>query len=146
MENLPNYFWLIALTVFVICAVAFAYGLLILIKLAKEIRGGGDKREVTITDDCICKSDFEKFADKNDEVHGQIFAKLGGVERGVEERLTRRLESIALADKESRLQMHMEMTALTKQVAAQGANLETTNLCVVRMDGKLDRLIERRLT
>lgn len=117
---------------------------LLLIKMAREIRGTDHKREVTITDDCVCRSEFEELKGDNKREHENLFSKLGGVERGVEQRLNQRLDKIESDSKDSRRRLHDDVTSIAKDVAALQSESKLTNQRIIQVDTKLDRLIERK--
>lgn len=89
------------------------------------------------------RSEFDRHVEADSQEHKDIFRKLGGVERGVEERLTRRLEQMAQQDKESRRNMHEEIGQLQKDVSALKATSEITNQTLAILGTKFDRLLER---
>lgn len=89
-------FWLGAALVglFVILLVAIAWGLLVLLKLGAEIRGTSNNRSVTIAEDCVCKSEFEKHVEANERAHKDLFSKIGGVERGTRHEIDGKFETL----------------------------------------------------
>ena len=122
---------------------------LICIKLFKEFKGGENKREVTLTDDCVCKKEFKEFQDYNRDEHNNLFKKIGGVERGghaavegVENKLMQRLEGMASQDKQSRAEMHKEIGNLAREVSSIQTAVDLTAQRTVEVNNKLDRIIE----
>jgi hypothetical protein len=72
-----------------------------------------------------------------------LHARIGGTERGVERRLTDRINAVEAKDAESRRTLHLEVGTISRQVAKLEANDETNTTRLVQMDAKIDRLIER---
>lgn len=97
------------------------------------------KREVTFAADLVDKKEFEKALNENKEVHNQLFAKLGGTQRGVEDRIQKYEAAADL----SRARMHEEIGDIGREVSTIAANTETNTQRLAQMDGKIDRLGER---
>ena len=72
----------------------------------------------------------------------ELFARIGGAERGLESRLTARIDKFETESKESRLLMHQEISAIGNDVAALKKEAELANQRAFQMDSKIDRLIE----
>jgi len=101
------------------------------------------KTEVSFTGTPTDKKEFDKHVAENKQAHEQLFAKIGGAERGLEQRMTARLEkceSEAIAS--SRL-VHAEFSKVGTDVAALKSALEANIALCVRLDSKMDRLMER---
>jgi hypothetical protein len=76
-------------------------------------------------------------------VHDQLFNRISGVERGVEARVTAKLQKSEDEGKETRRAMHQELTSIGNDVAALKKEAELSNQRACLMDAKIDRLIER---
>src|SRR5579863_2748266 len=53
------------------------------------------RREVSFVGTPVDKKDFDRFVEANDDAHERIFAKIGGVERGANDRLDKRMAEVA---------------------------------------------------
>ena len=101
------------------------------------------KREVTFTGTPVDKKEFEKHQRENKDEHDRIFAKLGGVERGVENRLNAKLDVMATESKADREKLHFRINPIEGEICALREASETNTTRLMQMDGKIDRLIER---
>ena len=102
------------------------------------------KREVSFAGEPLDRKDFDKHLSENAAVHNQLFARIGGVERGLESRLTARIDKFETESKESRLLMHQNISAIGNDVAALEKEAELANQRAFQMDSKIDRLIETK--
>jgi len=91
----------------------------------------------------VDKKEFDKHVEDNKEEHEKIFAKLGGVERGVEGRLNAKLDAMAAESKNDREKLHFRINPIEGEICALRQASETNTAHLVQMDGKIDRLIER---
>jgi hypothetical protein len=89
------------------------------------------------------KKEFEKHQRENKDEHEKIFAKLGGVERGVENRLNAKLDAMQAESKTDREKLHFRINPIEGEICALREASETNTTRLVQMDGKIDRLIER---
>jgi hypothetical protein len=80
---------------------------------------------------------------ENTAVHNQLFARIGGAERGLESRLAARMDKFETESLESRRLMHQDISAIGNDVAALKKEAELANQRSLQMDAKIDRLIER---
>jgi hypothetical protein len=101
------------------------------------------KREVSFAGEPVDKKDFDHLAAENAAVHDQLFAKIGGVERGLDGRLAGRLDKFEAEAIGSRRLMHQNISAIGNDVAALKKEAELANQRAFQMDAKIDRLIER---
>jgi len=101
------------------------------------------KREVSFTGTPVDKKEFEKHQRENKDEHEKIFAKLGGVERGVETRLNAKLDGMQAESKTDREKLHFRINPIEGEICALREASETNTTRLVQMDGKIDRLIER---
>jgi hypothetical protein len=102
------------------------------------------RREVSFAGEPVDRKEFDKHLAEDAAVHSQLFAKIGGAERGVESRLGSRLEKGESDARELRRLVHLEMTAIGNDVAALKKEAELANQRAFQMDSKIDRLIERK--
>jgi hypothetical protein len=101
------------------------------------------KVQVTFAGTPVDKKEFEKHVERDDMEFDNLHARIGGTERGVERRLTDRINAVEAKDAESRRTLHLEVGTISRQVAKLEANDETNTTRLVQMDAKIDRLIER---
>lgn len=90
------------------------------------------------------REEFNRHVIVDDSVHKDLFHKLGGAERGLENRLTAKIKEFDGDAKESRAEMHRQIGEVSNEVSSLKTHCELTNQRVVQIDGKLDRLIERK--
>jgi len=128
---------------------AWVYALATIIQIASTIAilvtiNSKQKREITFAGEPLDRKDFDKHVAENAVVHHQLFAKIGGAERGLESRLAARMDKFETESKESRLLMHQDISAIGNDVAALKKEAELANQRSCQMDSKIDRLIERQ--
>jgi hypothetical protein len=128
------------------CAAFAIWMLLLILKLGDRIRGekANPPNEQLGQSHQHLRADFDKHENEDRREHENIFKKLGGIERGVEERLTAKLTLMANEDKASRGKMHDQITDLNAKVSALDERSDLINQRTVQIDGKIDRLIERK--
>jgi ABC-type nickel/cobalt efflux system permease component RcnA len=102
-----------------------------------------NRTEVTFTGTPVDKKEFEKHQQENKEEHDRIFAKLGGVERGVEGRFNARLDAMLAEAKSDREKLHFRINPIEGEICALREASETNTTRLVQMEAKIDRLIER---
>jgi hypothetical protein len=127
---------------------AWVYALATIIQIASTIAilvtiNSKQKREITFAGEPVDRKDFDKHVADNAAVHNQLFAKIGGAERGLESRLATRMDRFETESKESRLLMHQDINAIGNDVSALKKEAELANQRSLQMDAKIDRLIER---
>ena len=127
---------------------AWVYALATIIQIASTIAilitiNSKQKREVTFAGEPVDRKEFDKYAAENAIIHNQLFAKIGGAERGLESRLAARMDKFEMESKESRQLMHQDISAIGNDVAALKKEAELANQRSLQMDAKIDRLIER---
>lgn len=89
------------------------------------------------------RGEFEKHTVDDKREHENIFKKVGGVERGVEERLNERLDKIETDSKDSRRRIHNDITTIVKDVSGLQTSSTMQNQQMMQMDGKINRILER---
>ncbi len=102
------------------------------------------KTEVTFTGTPTDKKDFDKHVAENKQAHEQLFAKIGGAERGLEQRTATRLEKFEAEAITSRRLMHADLGKVSADVSGLKSALEGNTALCARLDNKIDRLIERQ--
>jgi hypothetical protein len=127
---------------------AWVYALATIIQIASTIAilvtiNSKQKREITFAGEPVDRKDFDKHVAEDAAVHNQLFAKIGGAERGLESRLATRMDRFETESKEARLLMHQDINAIGNDVAALKKEAELANQRSLQMDAKIDRLIER---
>jgi len=127
---------------------AWVYGLATVIQIGSTIAvlitiNSKQKREVTFPGEPVDRKDFDKQMAENAAIHSQLFARIGGAERGLEFRLAARMDRFETESKESLRLMREYISAIGNDVAALKKEASLTNQRSVQMDAKIDRLIER---
>lgn len=102
------------------------------------------RREISFAGEPLDRKEFDRMVAENTAAHDQLFAKIGGVERGVESRLAGRMDKFEAESRESRQIMHLNIGAIGNDVAALKKEAELANQRSFQMDAKIDRLIERQ--
>jgi hypothetical protein len=102
------------------------------------------RREVSFAGEPVDRKDLDKHLAENAAVHSQLFARIGGAERGLECRLASRMDKFETDSKESRRLMHQDISAIGNDVAALKKEAELANQRAFQMDSKIDRLIESK--
>jgi hypothetical protein len=75
------------------------------------------RREVSFAEEPLEKAEFEKHVQWDKEIHNQLFAKLGGTERGVKAELLARLDKYEEQSTDSRREIHQRLDELLKAVS-----------------------------
>jgi hypothetical protein len=101
------------------------------------------RREISFSGTPVDKRDCQELMTQCHAVHDQLFNRISGVERGVEARVTAKLQKSEDEGKETRRAMHQELTSIGNDVAALKKEAELSNQRACLMDAKIDRLIER---
>ncbi len=102
------------------------------------------RREVSFAGEPVDRKEFDKHVAENAAIHSQLFAKIGGAERGLEARVMTRLDKTEKDSRELRQLVHHEITAIGNDVASLKKEAELANQRACQMDSKIDRLIERK--
>ena len=90
------------------------------------------KREIYFAGEPLDRKDFEKHVTENNQVHTQLFAKIGGAERGLESRLAARMDRIESESKESLHLMHQDLSAIGNDVDPR-SHILTGSILIDRM-------------
>jgi hypothetical protein len=102
------------------------------------------RREVSFAGEPVDRKEFDRHVNEDMTVHSQLFARIGGAERGIESRLTVRLDKTEAEAAELRRLVHQELVAVGNDVAGLKKAAELANQRACLMDAKIDRLIERK--
>jgi hypothetical protein len=126
----------------------WVYALAIIIQIASTLAilitiNSKQRREVSFAGEPVDRKEFDKHVAENAALHAQLFAKIGGAERGLETRLAARMDKLETESKESLHLMYRGISAIGNDVAALKKETELANQRTMQMDGKIDRLIER---
>jgi len=114
------------------------------------------RREVSFGFIPAAKEEFDKHVAWNQKEHDNLFAKLGGLERGVSAKiqtlsrewrdvLNDKVFELIRASDEGRQRLQEQAGSLAREVGELSAANELLNQRLAQMDAKLDRLIERAL-
>ncbi len=127
---------------------AWVYALATVIQIVSTIAilitiNSKQKREISFAGETVERKEFDKHVAENSLVHQQLFAKIGGVERGLESRLASRMDKFETESEDSRRLFHRDISAIGNDVAALKKEAELANQRSLQMDAKIDRLIER---
>jgi hypothetical protein len=76
---------------------------------------------------------FEDHAEQNQREHEHLFARLGGLDRGLRAEMKQDTDGL-----------HDKINSVGREVSEHSATLELQNQRLAQIDAKLDRLIERR--
>jgi hypothetical protein len=126
----------------------WVYALAIIIQIASTLAilitiNSKQRREVSFAGEPVDRKEFDKHVAENAAIHTQLFAKIGGAERGLESRLAARMDKLETESKESLHLMYQGISAIGNDVAALKKETQLANQRSMQMDGKIDRLIER---
>jgi outer membrane murein-binding lipoprotein Lpp len=94
----------------------------------------------------VDKQEFDQQVQENKEDHDKLFSRIGGVERGLEARMTARIDKFETDANTTRRLMHKDIEQIGHDTAALKKEAEIANQRMFQMDGKIDRLIERQNT
>lgn len=84
---------------------------------AKGIFTRSQKREVSFETDFTPQKDFDRLVTTNNAEHAQLFSKIGGVERGANERMDEIAAASERANQESREKLHQRINRISIGVA-----------------------------
>jgi len=76
---------------------------------------------------------FDDHAEQNQREHEHLFARLGGLDRGLRAEMKQDTDGL-----------HEKINSVGREVSEHSATLELQNQRLAQIDAKLDRLIERR--
>ena len=130
----------------VVILVGLVMGARAVIGLWRDLQkpSGPEQREVKMMASAVERSVFEAHVVKNEREHENIFSKLGGVDRGGQERLEKKFEQLRNERTHDMEQLHSDLGQVSNKVSALDKMTELQNQRLAQMDTKLDRLIERK--
>jgi hypothetical protein len=91
------------------------------------------RREVSFGFEPASKENFDRLVEDNEVEHRDMFARIGGVDRGNSAKISQEITLV-----------HNRVNALEKSVGGLEMSAELTNQRLSQIDSKIDRLIERR--
>jgi len=122
----PGEIWMICLTAAMVIIMALGT----FIKKA-EVRVE-QPLDIKLVETLVSKEDFKELVRKNDEVHEQLFSKIGGVDRGAASKISSEI-----------LQVHQRVNAIEKSIGGLETSTNIQGQRMAQMHSKIDRLIER---
>ena len=117
-EALQIGLWVIAATA-VLQAVGAA------LSIARFFVNRAEKRQVSISQDVVLRPDFDAHVAENRHEHEKLFAKLGGLERGINAHLNNELKSLRAESHEDSRTLRQELNEVARKVSG----LEATTRC-----------------
>lgn len=113
------------------------------------------KREVNFAFEPASREEFDKHVEWNRREHENLFAKIGGVERGSNGRMAElnkewhalvesKFVALLGADNEARGKIHARINTIEKELGGVASGMTIQNQQLARIDSKLDRLSEKR--
>jgi hypothetical protein len=129
--------WVIAGTA-VLQAVGAAIG------IGKFFGNRSERRQVTISPEMVTRPDFEAHLAEDRHEHEKLFARVGGMEHGLQSQFSGELKAAreeGLADIRA---LHQEMNEVARKVSGLEATSALQNQRLAEISAKLDRVIERQ--
>jgi len=106
-------------------------------------KGPTEKREVTISLTAVERPVFEEHVRDNRREHENLFAKVGGVERGTMAKLDKSFNELRAERALDMNTIHTKTNEIGREVSGLKASNELQNQQLARMDAKIDRILER---
>ncbi len=114
------------------------------------------KREITFSFEPASKEEFTAHVERNQKEHDQIFARIGGAERGLGQKveamdtdwhqfIEQKFATMIATDHASRTEIHKRINALEKDTAGTRAAVELQTGQLGRLDKKIDEMPDRIL-
>ena len=127
--------------VIVFCLVG---GLRQMIGLWRDFQKGPiEKREITLSLTAVERPVFEEHVRDNKREHENLFAKVGGVERGTMAKLDKSFNELRAERALDMNTIHSKTNEIGREVSGLKASNELQNQQLARMDAKIDRILER---
>jgi hypothetical protein len=136
-ESMQIGVWLIAGTA-VLQAANAAIG------VARFFTNRSERRQVTISPGLVSRPEFETHVNEDRHEHEKLFARLGGMERGLHEQFNNELKAAreeGLADIRA---LHQEINEVARKVSGLEATNTIQSQRLAEISAKLDRVIERQ--
>ena len=126
----------------VIAATAILQAVGAALSIARFFINRAEKREVSISPEAVLRPDFDTHVAENRHEHENLFAKIGGLERGINAHLNNELKSLRADSHEDSRTLRQELNEVARKVSS----LEATNTLqtqrLAEINAKLDRVIE----
>ena len=132
------------LGLWVIAATAVLQALGAALSIAKFFINRAEKRQVSISPEVVLRPDFDAHVAENRHEHENLFAKLGGMERGLNAHLNSELKSLREERREDSRALHQELNDVARKVSGLEATNTLQNQRLAEINAKLDRVIERQ--
>ena len=114
------------------------------LSIARMLLNRSERRHITISPDVVARPDFEAHSLENKHEHENLFAKLGGMERGVNAHLNAELKSLRDERRADVHALHTELNEVAKKVSGLEATNGLQSQRLAEINAKLDRVIERQ--
>ncbi len=114
------------------------------LSIARFFINRAEKRQVTIHPDVVARPDFDAHVADNKREHENLFAKLGGVERGLNAHFNGELKTLREEWREDIRGLHYELNEVAKKVSGLEATNTLQSQRLAEINAKLDRVIERQ--
>jgi len=128
----------------VIAATAVLQALGAALSIAKFFINRAEKREVSISPEVVLRPDFDAHVAENRHAHENLFAKIGGRERGINAHLNNELKSLREESREESRALREEVNDVARKVSGLEAANTLQNQRLAEINAKLDRVIERQ--
>src|SRR5437667_1752254 len=128
----------------VIAATAVLQALGAALSIARFFINRAEKRQVSISPEVVLRPDFDAHVAENRHEHENLFAKLGGMERGLNAHLNSELKSLRDERREDSRTLHQELNDVARKVSGLEATNTLQSQRLAEISAKLDRVIERQ--
>ncbi len=132
---------------FCIIAVSVLGMILVFLKLLKELKsifkGDSERRDVRITVGCVEQPHFERHVQENAKVHEQLFAKVGGVERGMAQKLGEELNALRSERKGDSDKLAERLSSFDVAIGGLQASTEFQNRTLASISATMNRVLEK---
>jgi len=88
--------------------------------------------DVQMVESMVSKDDFREHVRQDQETHDQLFAKIGGMTRGADSKISSEITAV-----------HVRVNAIEKSIGGLEMATNLQNQQLAQMDGKISRLLER---
>lgn len=92
-------------------------GVVVIVVQARELLGTKKRREISFEETLCNKKEFDNHVEWNRREHENLFSKIGGVERGVTDRISQKLVDIEHKVETSREKMHDRLNDVLSAVS-----------------------------
>src|SRR5262252_8442133 len=105
------------LGLWVIAATAVLQALGAALSIAKFFINRAEKRQVSISPEVVLRPDFDAHVAENRHAHENLFAKIGGLERGINAHLNNELKSLREESREESRALREEVNDVARKVS-----------------------------